>query len=135
MRPCISRLPAADGSARLAAAGSPLGPGVIEPVSEHGAPAAAFSENPNGRLGRRRAASPHSQGRAMEKATPAPVFVGIDVAKDRLDMHVLPSGEALAFPNDDAGASQIAALLVGLPAALVVLERSEERRVGKECRS
>ena len=58
----------------------------------------------------------------MEKATPAPVFVGIDVAKDRLDVHVLPSGEALAFPNDDAGVSRIAALLAGLPAALVVLE-------------
>lgn len=58
----------------------------------------------------------------MEKATPSPVFVGIDVAKDRLDIHVLPSGETLALPNDDAGVSQITALLAGLPAALVVLE-------------
>jgi transposase len=58
----------------------------------------------------------------MEKANPPPVFVGIDVAKDRLDVHVLPSGEALAFLNDDAGVSQITTLLAGLPAALVVLE-------------
>ena len=58
----------------------------------------------------------------MEKATPAPVFVGIDVAKDRLDVHVLPSGEALAFPDDDAGVPRITALLAGLRAALVVLE-------------
>jgi transposase len=58
----------------------------------------------------------------MEKATPAPVFVGIDVAKDRLDVHVLPSGEALTLPNDDAGVSQTTTLLAGLPAALVVLE-------------
>lgn len=58
----------------------------------------------------------------MEKANPPPVFVGIDVAKDRLDVHVLPSGEALTFPNDDAGMSRITALLAGLPAALVVLE-------------
>lgn len=58
----------------------------------------------------------------MEKANPPPAFVGIDVAKDRLDVHVLPSGEALAFPNDDAGVSRITALLAGLPAALVVLE-------------
>ena len=58
----------------------------------------------------------------MEKANPPPVFVGVDVAKDRLDVHVLPSGEALAFPNDDAGVSQATTLLAGLPAALVVLE-------------
>ena len=58
----------------------------------------------------------------MEKANPPPVFVGIDVAKDRLDVHVLPSGEALAFSNDDAGVSRITTLLAGLPAALVVLE-------------
>jgi len=58
----------------------------------------------------------------MEKANPPPVFVGIDVAKDRLDVHVLPSGEALAFSNDDAGVSRITTLLAGMPAALVVLE-------------
>ncbi len=58
----------------------------------------------------------------MEKANPPSAFVGVDVAKDRLDVHVLPSGEALAFPNDDAGVSQATNLLAGLPAALVVLE-------------
>jgi transposase len=58
----------------------------------------------------------------MEKATPTPVFVGVDVAKDRLDVHVLPSGEALAVPNNDAGALQLTTILAGLSPALVVLE-------------
>ena len=58
----------------------------------------------------------------MEKANPPPVFVGIDVAKERLDVHVLPSGNALAAPNDDAGVAQLTAALAGLSPALVVLE-------------
>jgi transposase len=58
----------------------------------------------------------------MEKTTPAPVFVGIDVSKDRLDLHVLPSGRAMALPNDDARVSRITALLADLPVALIVLE-------------
>lgn len=31
------------------------------------------------------------------------VFVGIDVAKARLDVHLYPAGEALSVPNDKAG--------------------------------
>ena len=58
----------------------------------------------------------------MEKATPTPVFVGVDVAKDRLDVHVLPSGEALAVPNNDAAVLQLTTILAGLSPALVVLE-------------
>lgn len=58
----------------------------------------------------------------MENATTLLVYVGIDVAKDQLDVHILPSGEALAFPNDDAGLLRLTTLLVGLPPALVVLE-------------
>ncbi|MBR0652092.1 IS110 family transposase [Roseomonas terrae] len=58
----------------------------------------------------------------MEKASPTPVFVGIDVSKDRLGLHILPSGRAVALPNDDPGVSRITALLADLPVALVVLE-------------
>ena len=58
----------------------------------------------------------------MEKATPMPVSVGVDVAKDRLDVHVLPSGEALAVPNNDAAVLQLTTILAGLSPALVVLE-------------
>ena len=59
--------------------GSPHAPWVNKPVAEHGAPSVG-SFSPNSRRGRQ--ASPHAQGRDMEH------FVGIDVAKDRLDVHI-----------------------------------------------
>lgn len=67
-----------------------------EAAGEREAPS-VVPDNPDSRLGRRRA-SPHSQGRVME-----PVYVGIDVAKDRLDVHVRPTGEAFALTRDAAG--------------------------------
>ena len=37
----------------------------------------------------------------MDRPPPtAPVFVGVDVAKNRLDVHVLPMGHAFALPRD-----------------------------------
>jgi transposase len=50
------------------------------------------------------------------------MFVGIDVSKDRLDVHVRPSGEAFAVPRDGAGLEGLAAKLRELAPALVVLE-------------
>ena len=32
-----------------------------------------------------------------------PTFVGIDVSKDRLDVHARPSGESLTVDHDEAG--------------------------------
>jgi len=50
------------------------------------------------------------------------VFVGIDVAQDHLDVHLLPAGEAFACPNDPTGiASLVGRLQVAQP-ALIVLE-------------
>src|SRR5512137_357803 len=71
--------------------------------------------NPNSRLG---LASPHSQGRVMEQ----PLFVGIDVAKDGLDVHVRPTGEAFSVPHDDAGLAGLAERLTRLHPTLVALE-------------
>ena len=51
-----------------------------------------------------------------------PVFVGIDVAKDRLDVHLLPAGEAFAVPRDHAGLERLTARLDQAAPALVVLE-------------
>jgi hypothetical protein len=51
-----------------------------------------------------------------------PVFVGIDVAKDRLDVHLLPSGEAFAVARDHAGLEQLVARLDQATPVLVVLE-------------
>jgi transposase len=50
-----------------------------------------------------------------------PVFVGIDVAKDRLDVPLLPSGEAFAVARDHAGLEQLVARLAQATPALVVL--------------
>jgi transposase len=58
----------------------------------------------------------------MESAPSLPVYVGIDVAKDRLDVHVLPSGETLVLNNDDTGHLGLGSFLADLTPALVVLE-------------
>ena len=50
------------------------------------------------------------------------VFVGIDVAKDRLDVHLRPSGEPFAVARDGKGLEELTARLGGLEVALVVLE-------------
>src|SRR5215208_5172208 len=52
----------------------------------------------------------------------APTFVGIDVAKHRLDLHLRPAGESFAI---DYGEEEVVALverLVALAPALIVLE-------------
>jgi transposase len=50
------------------------------------------------------------------------VYIGIDVAKDRLDVHVLPSGEAFAVARDSEGVASLAERLGLLEPALIVLE-------------
>jgi transposase len=49
-------------------------------------------------------------------------FVGIDVSKDRLDVHVLPGGEALAFERNGAGIAQLCERLAGLSPVIVAVE-------------
>lgn len=49
------------------------------------------------------------------------MFVGINVSKDRLGVHVRPSGEAFSVARDGAGLEELAARLHGLAPALVVL--------------
>ncbi len=50
------------------------------------------------------------------------LFVGIDVAKDRLDVAVVPSGERWESGNDEAGIAELASRLSELAPALVVME-------------
>jgi transposase len=50
------------------------------------------------------------------------VVVGIDVSKDRLDVHVLPSGEAFFEANDAAGVEKLAGRLAELCPKIVALE-------------
>jgi transposase len=50
------------------------------------------------------------------------VLVGIDVSKDRLDVCVLPAGEAFAVPRDGEGLAALTARLSGLQPKVVAVE-------------
>jgi transposase len=52
----------------------------------------------------------------------APTFVGIDVSKHRLDVHLRPSGERFVIDYDEEGVAALIERLVALAPALVVLE-------------
>jgi transposase len=58
----------------------------------------------------------------MQASPSSPVFVGIDVSKDRLDVHLRPSGEAFSLPHNVDGLEGLATRLVGLAPELIVLE-------------
>ena len=49
-------------------------------------------------------------------------YVGIDVAKDRLDVHVRPDGEAFVVARDDEGLNTLRTRLAAVRPALVVFE-------------
>jgi transposase len=50
------------------------------------------------------------------------VTIGIDVSKDRLDVHVLPSGQAFIVARDDEGLNELAARLGELKPKVVAVE-------------
>jgi transposase len=57
----------------------------------------------------------------MEHATAeASRIAGVDVSKDRLDVHVLPAGQAWSVPRDDAGIAELCRRLEGV--SLVAVE-------------
>ena len=58
----------------------------------------------------------------MERLPAAPSFVGIDVSKHRLDVHVRPSGQTLTAARDSTGLQQLVGSLRKLAPALIVLE-------------
>jgi transposase len=83
---------------------------------EHGTPPINPS-NPNSRPGRK-ARSPIKQGRvAMEN-----IVIGIDVSKDRLDVHVRPSGQAFAVARDGKGLEELIEQSGALRPSLIALE-------------
>ncbi|RCW80045.1 IS110 family transposase [Phyllobacterium bourgognense] len=49
-------------------------------------------------------------------------IIGIDVSKDRLDVHIRPTGEAFAVARNAEGLSELAAKLKSLCVALIALE-------------
>jgi transposase len=50
------------------------------------------------------------------------IYVGVDVSKDRLDVHVLPQGEAFAVARNGEGLEELNKRLGGLGARLVAVE-------------
>ena len=51
-------------------------------------------------------------------------FVGIDVGRDRLDVHIRPEGQHFVVVNDEAGLAELVARLEALAPRLIVLEAS-----------
>ena len=82
------------------------------------APRRPCPRNPNGHQGQQ---ARIQRNRVMDKA-PAPTFVGIDVSKHRLDIHLRPSGEAFTVDYDDEGVAALVERLAALAPTLVVLE-------------
>ena len=68
--------------------------------------------------------SPHPQGRATEEdpVNAVPIFVGIDVCKDQLDVALRPSGESWSVPNEDPDITTLVKRLRRLAPVLIVLE-------------
>src|SRR3954470_6217432 len=90
-------------------------PGRVQPAGQPGS-RSVVCVTPTGRAGR--LASPIEQARvALEQ-----VYVGIDVSKDRLDVHVHPLGEAFAVERSGAGLEELIARLRPLLPVLVALE-------------
>lgn len=49
-------------------------------------------------------------------------FVGVDVAKDKVDVHLRPAAETFTLANDDAGGRELVKRLQAVSPALIVLE-------------
>ena len=81
-----------------------------------------LGRKPNSRQTGLRARS-HSQERhAVKENDSPPVVAGIDVSKDRLDVHLWPSGQNLSLDNTGAGAVELVERLRPHGATLVVIE-------------
>jgi transposase len=91
-------------------------------VVQQGALSAIVSVNPNSRQGR--PASPHQQGRVTMDTTPAApaCFVGLDVGKANVDVHLHPLGQAWRITRDAPGLDQLCQRLHEVSPNLIVLE-------------
>lgn len=62
------------------------------------------------------------QGKAMPEPNATPVYAGVDVCKEWLDVYVHPSGQTLRVSNDRVGLTRLKRMLAGLTVARVVME-------------
>lgn len=67
-------------------------------------------------------ASPPPPPEVPPEAVPSPVTIGIDVAKDKLDLHLWPAGVDATFDNTPAGVAQLVKRLRDHPVSLIVIE-------------
>src|SRR5205823_10578464 len=83
----------------------------------------SLETSPNSRLSRRgakRRTSSHRQERDISMDGANQAWIGIDVAKATLDLHILPAGQAQHLPNTDAGHGQLRKLLPPPSTCLIV---------------
>src|SRR5438876_10793362 len=113
--PCKSGIADSATLAGAVADGRPFHPWALKPVPQRGSPSVVPS-NPNSRLGRK--ASPIAQGGVKMDAT----YVGIDVSKEKLDVHLRPSAEAFAVARDGKGLHELVERLRGVAPVLIVVE-------------
>ena len=113
--PCKLEVTASGMIGGAAARGRPAHPGARKPEAQHGS-SLAHPSNPDSRVGRD--ASPVEQGRVTMDAP----YVGIDVSKDRLDVHVRPGGEAFAVARYGEGLAAPVERLKALSPHLVAVE-------------
>ncbi len=119
---CILNLPSCEPVGKVVSGGRPVFAKVYEPVAQCGSPPVTGPVIPNSHGGHRKK-SPDVQARGKAHfMVEAAVFVGIDVSKDRLDVHVRPNGERFAVPRDGAGLDELCARLGQAAPKLVVLE-------------
>ncbi len=72
------------------------------------------------------------QGKELSEHDPMEeVYIGIDVSKAWLDVHIHPSGDDLRFTNDRTGVGEMVRKVAGLPVKLIVVEATgkSHRRV------
>jgi hypothetical protein len=115
--PCNSHFASSAIPAVAVAGGRPTTLRDAKPVGEPGS-SPADPSTPNSRLGRS-SRSPLAQGWDRMDAT---VIVGIDVSKDRLDVHVRPGGEAFFVKRDGDGIAALVERLRPLDPATLAVE-------------
>src|SRR5215212_128082 len=97
----------------LAGARCPIGP---PRPGQNPVPRRPCPRNPNGHQGQQ---ARIQRNRVMDKA---PTFVGIDVAKHRLEVHLRPSGASFAIDYSEEEVTALVERLVALEPTLIVLE-------------
>lgn len=62
------------------------------------------------------------QGKAMPEPNATPVYAGVDVCKEWLDVYVHPSGRKFRVSNDRVGLKRLKRVLAAFPGARIVME-------------